>query len=267
MRAISILGYLRIQSFKRPIFCFTSTISQLVWAIFPTNLTRTRATDVPVGEDQTQHLELSRDLAALFNKSVGAPVFPIPKPIISRHLLPERFISFRALTYTSKDPAKRILSLKDPTQKMSKSAPNPSSRILLTDSFNQIKAKLKTALTDSERSVSFDPVNRPGVSNLLTIYASCHGDGVSRPEDIAVTLQGKSYSEIKNIVASVVDHRLRPIRQEYERIRMDEGYLRSVAEKGTMQATEIAARTMEEVKSRMGLGTLRDRLLLRGKSD
>ncbi|CAE6457063.1 tryptophanyl-tRNA synthetase [Rhizoctonia solani] len=206
-----------------------------------------RATHVPVGEDQQQHLELSRDLADLFNRTHKERVFPLPQHIIT--------------------PAKRILSLRDPSQKMSKSAPHPASRILLTDPPEAIDKKIKSAVTDSERGVEYDPVARPGVANLLTILDACRGlsgenppdqggDTSTRLETLASELSTLSHAEFKRWVSDAVQSTLAPIRDEYTRIRADESYLRDVAEAGRMRAFEVAENTMADVREVLGVGRL-----------
>ncbi|KAG8746148.1 Tryptophan--tRNA ligase, mitochondrial [Ceratobasidium sp. 414] len=207
-----------------------------------------RATHVPVGEDQQQHLELSRDLADVFNRTYKEAVFPLPQHIIT--------------------PAKRILSLRDPTQKMSKSAPHPSSRILLTDPAEVIEKKVRSAVTDSERGVTYDPTARPGVSNLLTILDACTSltgsgktDGNGETSDTRLgTLAGRfaasSHAELKRAVTEAIEAAVAPIRAEYMRVRADESYLRDVAEVGRMRAAEAAERTMSEVREVLGVGRL-----------
>ncbi|KAG9123611.1 Tryptophan--tRNA ligase, mitochondrial, partial [Ceratobasidium sp. 392] len=200
-----------------------------------------RATHVPVGEDQQQHLELSRDLADLFNRTHKDTVFPLPQHIIT--------------------PAKRILSLRDPAQKMSKSAPHPSSRILLTDPTDVIEKKIRSAVTDSERDVAYDPDARPGVANLLTILDACKGSGEAdesgetrdtRLKTLAAALS--SHAELKRAVTDAVEAVVAPIRAEYTRIRADGSYLRDVAEVGRMRAAEVAERTMSDVREVLGVG-------------
>ncbi|CUA72154.1 tryptophanyl-tRNA synthetase [Rhizoctonia solani] len=198
-----------------------------------------RATHVPVGEDQQQHLELSRDLADLFNRTHKERVFPLPQHIIT--------------------PAKRILSLRDPSQKMSKSAPHPASRILLTDPPETIEKKIKSAVTDSERGVGYDPAARPGVANLLTILDACRAlsgetppgeseDTSTRLETLASEISTLSHADFKRLVNDAVQTTLAPIRDEYARIRADESYLRDVAEAGRMRAFEVAESTMADIR-------------------
>ncbi|KAG8985845.1 Tryptophan--tRNA ligase, mitochondrial [Tulasnella sp. 427] len=194
-----------------------------------------KATHVPVGDDQQQHLELSRDIAELFNRTHKSNIFPLPQHIIT--------------------PAKRILSLRDPTQKMSKSAPNPKSRILITDEFSQIQAKIRSAVTDSAPSISYDPEYRPGVANLLTILASCSGTSKSVPE-IAQEYSSKNHAELKTDVTEAVERLVGPIRENYRRIRNDEAWLREVSVDGIRKAREIAAQTIKQVKHQIGLGPL-----------
>ncbi|KAJ7494358.1 hypothetical protein B0H11DRAFT_2004299 [Mycena galericulata] len=194
-----------------------------------------RATHVPVGEDQRQHLELSRDIADSFNRTFrdGGPFFPLPTALIT--------------------PAKRILSLKDPSAKMSKSTPDPASRILLTDSAKQIVAKVRSAVTDSIASgVTYDPVARPGTSNLLAILAACADEDV---ESVAARCSGMSHGALKTEVAGAVDALLAGPRTEFERLKKDEGYLDQVARQGSAKACHLSAVTMTDVRKRIGLST------------
>merc|ERR1711939_99457 len=124
-----------------------------------------RATHVPVGHDQAQHLEFARQIANGFNEAVGKSVLLAPQTLIS--------------------PAKRVMSLTDPVKKMSKSDPNPKSRILLTDSNEVIRSKIKSAMTDSFDGISYEPERRPGVSNLLDIYYHS-GEAVEVDDQVAL---------------------------------------------------------------------------------
>jgi tryptophanyl-tRNA synthetase len=191
-----------------------------------------RATEVPVGEDQQQHLELSRDLADIFNRTFkgNGTMFPLPQPVIT--------------------PSRRVLSLRDPSAKMSKSAPDPASRIMLTDSSSQINKKIKGAVTDSVSGISYDPVSRPGISNLLTILSSCTGQDMP-----ALSAQYASYGhgDFKSVVADVVEELFKGPRLEFERIRTDEGYLEQVAREGAEKARARTEVTMREVRVRLGL--------------
>lgn len=165
--------------------------------------------------------------------------------------------------------SKRVLSLLDPSEKMSKSAPNPASRILITDSPEMIAKKIKSAVTDSDRSISFDPEERKGVANLLTILAACSSghnvpafnpDGAElTPEQVVQKLQEQNISghaQLKQFVTDAVVEKLRGIQEEYTRLRGDVGYLREVAKEGKEQAQEVASRTMVEVRRKVGLGPI-----------
>ncbi|KAF8249465.1 tryptophanyl-tRNA synthetase [Wilcoxina mikolae CBS 423.85] len=190
-----------------------------------------RATEVPVGEDQAQHLEFTREVAATFHSSYGE-VFPLPKTVLS--------------------PARRVMSIRDPLVKMSKSDPQPHSRILLTDTPEEISSKLKKAVTDSIGGVSFDPKNRPGVSNLVQIYA--HMQRRDDFESVATEFEGCNMKALKDRVTECVIEGLKPVREEYERIMKEgDGYLEQVAEDGAMRARESAEETMQLVRGAMGL--------------
>ncbi|KAL4074545.1 hypothetical protein V8B97DRAFT_1868581 [Scleroderma yunnanense] len=191
-----------------------------------------RTTHVPVGEDQSQHLELTRDLAEIFNRTFKGktPLFPLP-------------ISIDA-------PSKRILSLRDPTSKMSKSSPDTASRILFTDTASQIKSKVKSAVTDSIHGISYDPIARPGTSNLLTILAACTD---SDAPDVAKLYECKGHGQLKDDVVDAIEEMLRGPRAEFERIKREKLYLDDVARRGALKAMEHSSATIQEVKMCMGL--------------
>jgi tryptophanyl-tRNA synthetase len=177
------------------------------------------------------------------------------------------FIRFKAST-------KRILSLRDPSEKMSKSSPHVNSRILLTDTSSDIMLKIRKATTDSDFSITYDPINRPGISNLLRILHACRApmrpygaaleesEASARLDDelhaLASTFQsqGATMASFKEAVADAVSARLAPIREEFARLGADEGYVRQVAREGANKARDIASRTVREVKERVGLGQL-----------
>ncbi|KAF9792587.1 hypothetical protein BJ322DRAFT_1116218 [Thelephora terrestris] len=191
-----------------------------------------RATHVPVGEDQQQHLELARDIADSFNRAFPKPkkIFPLPQ-----HMIP---------------PSKRILSLRDPSSKMSKSSPDVQSRILLTDEFAQIQAKFRSAVTDSQLGVTFDPVNRPGVSNIVTILATCTDKS---SEMVAELYTSKGHAQLKMDTAEAVESLLRQPREEFKRLKSETGYLEEIAKEGARRAREISEGTMTLVRSQIGL--------------
>lgn len=191
-----------------------------------------RATHVPVGEDQTQHLELSRDIADNFNRTFDPKkrFFPLPLQLNT--------------------PSRRILSLKDPSSKMSKSSPDLSSRINLTDTTAQIKSKIRGAVTDSIQGITYDPINRPGASNLLTILAACTEADV---EDVATRYTNKGHGDLKNDVANAIEEMIKVPRGELERLRDDRTYLESVAKHGAERAQERSRATLCLVRKLVGL--------------
>ncbi|RDB19322.1 Tryptophan--tRNA ligase, mitochondrial [Hypsizygus marmoreus] len=191
-----------------------------------------RSTHVPVGEDQTQHLELCRDLADTFNRTFksSSPLFPLPSQINTT--------------------SRRILSLKDPSSKMSKSSPDLQSRILLTDTGAQIQSKIRAAVTDSIAGISYDPIARPGTSNLLTILAACTDEDVA---DVAKRYEGKGHGHLKADVAAAVEEMIKGPRAEFEKLRHETAYLDQVAKDGAERAMERSDRTMKVVRERLGL--------------
>ncbi|KAF2823846.1 tryptophanyl-tRNA synthetase [Ophiobolus disseminans] len=197
-------------------------------------------THVPVGEDQAQHLEFTRELAAGFNHvyaphSASQPLLTVPRTLLS--------------------PAKRVMSLTDPAKKMSKSDPKPKSRILITDSKEDIHNKLKHALTDSIEGVSYDREKRPGVSNLVDLMYHFDESVAASPEDLARDLKGLSMRALKEKVADTVDVGIRDIRGRYEAlIGGDQKELVQHAEDGAGRAEELAEETMKRVRSAMGMG-------------
>jgi tryptophanyl-tRNA synthetase len=176
-------------------------------------------------------------------------------------------------------PSKRVLSLTDPSQKMSKSAPNPNSRILITDPPEVIVKKIRGAVTDSERTLTWDPEERRGVSNLLRILDACQGrdkdpdlgeqeqdlanetpdDDTIRMSNLSARLSAEgisSHAQLKSVVSESIIEKLRGIREEYLKVRGDEGYLASVAQEGRERARELAGRTMGEVRRKVGLSSI-----------
>lgn len=195
-----------------------------------------KTTHVPVGHDQAQHLEFAREVANGFNH-----VFGQGKEVL---VAPETLIS----------PARRVMSLTDPTAKMSKSHPNPKSRILLTDSEDIIKSKLKGAVTDSLDGISYDPENRPGVSNLIDLlYHSSAEDGYESQEALAKDLEGVSLRALKEKTAEAVDMQVRPIRERYSEIVENRAIMEAAAAEGAEKATKSAAATLKKVKRAVGL--------------
>lgn len=184
---------------------------------------------VPVGADQKQHLELSRDLAERFNNAYS-PTFKIPEPYIGQ-------------------VGSRIMSLAEPTKKMSKSDENENGFILLLDPPDVIARKIKRAVTDSEGVIAYDP-DRPGVYNLINILSSCLGQ---TPEEVVNQYEGKGYGEFKQAVADSVIAVLEPLQQEYARIRNDKAYLNDVITRSDQAANRTAMRTLSKVYRKVGL--------------
>ncbi|CCM04572.1 uncharacterized protein FIBRA_06753 [Fibroporia radiculosa] len=191
-----------------------------------------RTTHVPVGEDQQQHIELCRDLADNFNRTFKSqhPLFPLPQHV--------------------QTPSPRVLSLRDPSAKMSKSSPDIQSRILLTDNAALIKAKIRGAVTDPIVGVTYDPEARPGATNLLTILAACTGKEVS---EVATRYHDKGHGKLKADVTEAVEEVMRRPRAEFEKLKGETEYLSSVARAGISKARELSEVTMKEVRTCVGL--------------
>ncbi|MBR3280984.1 MAG: tryptophan--tRNA ligase [Clostridia bacterium] len=185
---------------------------------------------VPVGKDQKQHVELARDIAESFNKRFGKDFFKVPEPLI-----PEE--------------GAKIGDLLDPTKKMSKSAENPKGVILLLDSEKDIRKKIMGATTDSEMCVRYDPENKPGISNLITIYHELSGLSVKEIEE---KFKDANYGTFKTAVADCVVATLNPIRQRYEEL-INSEELDKILDAGRDKTLEIAKKKYEELKEIVGL--------------
>lgn len=198
-----------------------------------------RATHVPVGDDQGQHLELTRYLAERFNAWFECDLFPVPRTL-----------------YCGGGHGKKVRSLQDPAKKMSKSSGDPMSLVYVTDTPEQIRDKIKRARTDSiSSSFYFDPENRPGVSNLLDIVAGLQDKDMAAVEAECAGM--RDYGAFKGYVTEVVVEALRPVRERYARFSGDAAYLQSVADRGADAAGEIAAENMKRVREVVGLGARR----------
>lgn len=183
---------------------------------------------VPVGEDQKQHLELTRDLAGRFNHRYG-DFFRVPEPYIP-------------------EVGARVMSLDDASKKMSKSNPNPGSFIALLDDPAVIKKKISRAKTDSEALVKYDPVNKPEISNLLGIYSHVANMSI---QEIEAKYEGQMYGPFKKDLAEAVASMIEPLQARYHEVRKS-GELYDVLRSGAERAQEVAEKTMDEVKKRMG---------------
>ena len=189
-----------------------------------------KATHVPVGEDQKQHLELSRDIAGAFNRAYNQDFFPLPEPMILGE-------------------ATRVMSLRDGKAKMSKSDPSDYSRIHLDDDADTIAAKIRKAKSDALPGITYDPENRPESSNLLTLYAAATSQNVKAAQGEVESLQFSAFKE--KLAEALVAH-LGPIRAAYLDLMQDHAHLDAILSEGTMRARAIAQRTMDEVKDIVG---------------
>ena len=187
-----------------------------------------QANQVPVGEDQRQHLELTRDLAGRFNHRYGQ-TFVVPTP----HIV--------------KDTAK-IVDLQDPTAKMSKSS--PSGCVFLLEPLKTIEKKIKSAVTDSETEIRFDADKKPGVSNLLTIESALTGKSV---EQLVADYSGQMYGALKKNVADVVVAFAEPFQARVNELLGDPAELHRLMEVGAVRASEVAAKTVHDVYAKVGL--------------
>ncbi len=185
---------------------------------------------VPVGQDQTQHLELARNVAQRFNNAYS-PTFTLPEG------------------YVTKEGAK-IMSLAEPTRKMSKSDSNVNAFILMTDDRDTIARKFRRAVTDSDGVVRYDPAAKPGVSNLIAIYHIFTGKPIA---DIEREFDGQGYGVFKDAVGAAVADGLAPIQGEYARILADKGYVDGVLKDGAAAASHLADRMVQKVYKKVGL--------------
>lgn len=189
------------------------------------------ANGVPVGQDQKQHLELTRTLAERFN-SKYSETFNIPDALIVKE-------------------GAKIMSLQDPSKKMSKSDPLEKASIYLDDSEAIIRKKIASAVTDSDGIIKYDEVNKPGISNLLNILSCCTNKSIS---DLETEFEGVGYGEFKKAVADAIITLLMPIQDKYEKILADKDYLNKVLDDGAQKASYFARKTLSKVKRKMGVG-------------
>lgn len=189
------------------------------------------ANEVPVGNDQKQHLELSRDIATRFNNIYG-DVFVVPEPFIPQH-------------------GARIMSLQDPTKKMSKSDDNPNNFIGLLEEPKKIAKKIKRAMTDSDElaRIYFNPEEKPGVSNLLTLLSGATGRSI---ESLVPEYEGKMYGHLKGDVADAVVAFLEPMQERFHALRNDRATLDAVMKQGAEKAQARAEETLLKVYEAVG---------------
>ena len=184
---------------------------------------------VPVGEDQKQHLELTRDLAQKFN-NMYSPTFKLPEPYIPKS-------------------GARIMSLQSPDSKMSKSDPNQNGTLYITDEPSVLQKKIMSAVTDSNSSVRYDVQNKPGVSNLMSIMAAFTQKTYGQIED---EFSGKGYGDFKKAVAEVVIESLAPVRQSYKDYSSDKAMIEDAIKKGSQAATRRTTKMMAKVYRKVG---------------
>ena len=183
---------------------------------------------VPVGLDQMQHLELTRDIAQRFNAVYG-DVFTIPEPYLGK-------------------VGRKIMSLQDPQKKMSKSDENPNASIYLMDDADTVRRKIKRAVTDSQGQVSYSD-EQPGVKNLLDIYCACTNKDT---DDAVKEFENCGYGQLKEAVGEAIISRLDPLQKEVERLSKDKGYIDDVIKENTDKARYYSTKTLRKVQKKVG---------------
>jgi tryptophanyl-tRNA synthetase len=183
---------------------------------------------VPVGDDQKQHLELARDLALRFNNRYGS-TFVVPEPAIAK-------------------VGARVMDLQNPTKKMSKSEDSPQGTILVLEDLDAVAKKIKRAVTDTETDVRFDPTEKPGVSNLLSILSAC-----ASIEPAVLADSYTRYGDLKAAVAEAVVETLRPIQQRYDELAADPSGTAAILAQGAEKARSIAGPVLKRARTNIGL--------------
>lgn len=183
---------------------------------------------VPVGADQKQHLEITRDIAQRFNGIYGN-VFTVPDAYIPKN-------------------GARVMSLQDPTKKMSKSDPNPKGTVYLTDTPDVIMKKFKSAVTDSEMCVRYAE-GKDGINNLMTVYSAVTSKSF---EEIEREFQGRGYGDFKKAVGEAVVAELAPVQEKYNRLIADKAYIKECQQKGAERALRISQRTLDKAMKKIG---------------
>lgn len=185
---------------------------------------------VPTGQDQKQHIEITRDIAGRFNKIYGE-TFKVPAPYIPK-------------------VGARIMGLQDPKSKMSKSSPIPNDSIFLIDTPEEIIKKVKKAVTDSEGIVKYDEENKPGISNLMEIYGIIENKTM---DEIEKEFEGKNYGIFKQEVANSIIKELEPFHKKYNELMSNPQYLEEMCKKGAEKAQKIANKTLKQVYEKIGI--------------
>ncbi|MCH8244709.1 tryptophan--tRNA ligase [Patescibacteria group bacterium] len=188
-----------------------------------------KAQGVPIGKDQTQHLELTRMIAKKFNSTYGK-TFPEPEAILVKE-------------------GAKVMSLTEPKKKMSKSDA-PESFIGIFEEPDSIQKKIRGAITDTGKEIKYDPAKKPGISNLLTIYTLFSGESMSQVEK---SFEGKEYAAFKKALADLLIKELKPLRKKKQELDLNESYVKEVLLKGRERAHLIASATIKEVREKIGL--------------
>ncbi|KAI1729184.1 tRNA synthetases class I (W and y) domain-containing protein [Ditylenchus destructor] len=188
-----------------------------------------KATHVLVGEDQTQHMTILKNVAEKFNVHFKGEYFPVPKMVSSAHA--------------------RVRSLQDPHKKMSKSDPNQTATIFISDSADVIRRKCQRAISDSERMMYYDPDNRPAVSNLITLHSYFSGVEIQTMNERCKEMDTL---QLKRSLADAIEAEIGPIRDKYKKLIEDKKQLRTLLKRGSQQAKEIAAKNLEQIKTVVG---------------
>lgn len=229
------MGYLnRMTQFKEKAEKHTKNINAGLFT-YPTlmaaDILLYQAHQVPVGEDQKQHLELCRDLVGYFENRYGKGIFTMPEPMIGK-------------------TGARIMSLQDPSKKMSKSDENEKNFVSIIDDAKKIEKKIKSAATDSGSEIKYDPESKQGISNLLTIYSVLSNKTIPQIENEYI---GKMYGHLKVDLAQLVIDKLTPVKAQYDDLMKNQDYLDQLLLQGAARAAERAERTLKKVYESVGL--------------
>ncbi|CAK9806654.1 Tryptophan--tRNA ligase, mitochondrial [Anthophora plagiata] len=189
-----------------------------------------KATHVPVGQDQVQHIQLAQDLAVKFNKTFG-DTFPVPHSLVNENA------------------SQRIKSLRDPSKKMSKSSNDPKSRLDILDKPDTLMKKIKIAVTDFTSKVTYEPETRPGVSNLVTIHSMLTGKS---PNQICSEVEELDTGKYKLVLADLIIEKLTPIQEEFSKLIKEPAYLQEVLQDGREKAMDIASDCWHEIQHKIG---------------
>jgi tryptophanyl-tRNA synthetase len=229
------MGYLnRMTQFKEKAEKHTKNINAGLFTypvLMAADILLYQADMVPVGDDQRQHMELCRDIVGFWNNRYGEGILKMPE------------------AYVGKMGA-RVMSLQDPTKKMSKSDENDKNFVSIIDDAKKIEKKIKSAATDSDTVIKFDAENKPGLSNLMTIYSVLSGKTIA---DIEVMYAGKMYGHLKVDLAELVVQTLSPVKAKYDDLMKNKDYLDELMKKGALAARVRAVVTVEKVYQASGL--------------